>query len=1482
LFIEDNNKAFFGTGSDLEIYHNGTSGSIRNNTGDILISALEADSNIKFYTDNGVGTTVSNLEISGSTGTVSLKYYGSQKLYTTNTGISVTGRISQLTDPSAAQDAATKAYVDSQVTAQDLDFSGDSGNGSVDLDSQTFAIVGTSNEIETSASGQQLQVGIVDNPHISGIINTDGLDVGDNEKIRLGNSQDLEIYHDGSNSYITDSGTGRLRLKSSTQIDFLNAAGNETLANFIENGAVKLYYDNSLKFETTSTGVTVTGNATVSGGDITVSNAITGVSGGSFRVKNNGGTTIATFADNLNTTFAGDVLINGNGKVLDLTDGNYLRLGDNQDLQIVHTFGGESIIDSFSGAFKIRQRVQNVNLTFGTYSAIEAMVIDTNGNVGIGTTTPDSLLHVAADVSVANVGTITIEGRPTGFLGDDIATIDFHNNGTKLADIRMERGNAFNDSQIVISTSDAGTLNDALIINEAGNVGIGTSSVTTHKLIVSGGSNIASFRSEGSGQNLKKLSISTGGDRVVLDASTTTDTTTAFAFQTGGVEKMRIDSSGNVGIGTTAPTAKLDIRQTADGVGVRIYGYDDRSAEYLRIFDTGSSGVYGATGNVKLESGGSGYVFLDSNNDIFFDVGSSGFNFRFRDGAGNELVRIKGNGNVGIGTTSPVYKLDVRSSGNLFYGQTDLNNNTSVFRLKGNGGASSLFEVLADGNVGIGTTNPISLLQVGTNLASDGVAYIGDYDSSFATNFFYRNQTAAQSTVPMMLIRQTNTSDDQPVLVLDQDGTGDILQAFTDTSQVVTIDYQGNVGIGTTSPSYRFTAYDSNTNNEIVASFGSGNAFNEYTAIGLSGFIASNGATKAGIALKRTASYGTGELHFLNNNTIDNSDMTLSDSKMMINASGNVGIGTTNPLYALDVAGEIRSSSRLWLSSIDAISISGSDLRVGYSNSNLLFRTNSGERMRIDSSGNVGIGGASTFASGTNIEVIDSSIARLGFTNNSANGHQFAWYAGTTGQAVLYDYTDSVPLLSFQAGSQIFYGIIRVRPSGGGSNNIELNPNGNSFLNGGNVGIGTTTPSQLLSIRKDSSTAYSTNDTNTNTGDFVLQNNNQTDDNFNRISFQSTSSNNQTGDLLDAARITAIYADHAGANPSGELAFETKNDSGTMAEAMRIDRDRNIGIGTDSPQTKLHIEGLTRITEGGNTAFYSGNYVRLFNSQAFQFRNSSGSTISQINLSGDSYFNGGNVGIGTTSPATGKLVVTGSPYVITNSGQARGGIDIRSNVNPGNGLYTGGISFGGTSSGRAAISSYQGSSDSDRQGLVFFTHGSAIGIDDAEERMRITDGGDVLIGATGTPNGTSVYGSGFINASNDRAQLRMASNTTGGLDLIQFYNPNGLIGRIFTNGSATSYVTSSDYRLKEDLQDFNGLDKVSKIPVYDFKWKSDESRSYGVMAHELQEVLPQAVSGEKDAEEMQGVDYSKIVPLLVKSIQELKAEIEQLKTQINK
>jgi hypothetical protein len=225
---------------------------------------------------------------------------------------------------------------------------------------------------------------------------------------------------------------------------------------------------------------------------------------------------------------------------------------------------------------------------------------------------------------------------------------------------------------------------------------------------------------------------------------------------------------------------------------------------------------------------------------------------------------------------------------------------------------------------------------------------------------------------------------------------------------------------------------------------------------------------------------------------------------------------------------------------------------------------------------------------------------------------------------------------------------------------------------------------------------------------------------------------------------------------------------------------------------------------------------------------------------------GGNVGIGTTSPDA-KFVVA--------EGTNQHGIE----------LIPGSLSY---------IQAYDRAT-SNYGNLKIDAETIAFGTDNGTERMRITSAGDIQSNYLGS--GFTV-GYGFqLSPQPGYSQIYMESTTTDTRSIQRFYNPNGNVGNIIISGFTTSYATSSDYRLKEDLQDFAGLDMVSKIPVYDFKWKTDESRSYGVMAHELQEVLPDAVSGDKDAEEMQGVDYSKIVPLLVKSIQELKAEVDKLK-----
>jgi hypothetical protein len=100
---------------------------------------------------------------------------------------------------------------------------------------------------------------------ISSVGGATGVDFNDNVKIRAGTGNDLEIYHDGSNSYITDAGTGNLYLRASNAVIMQSADGGETLASFHDDNLCRLYYDNSIKLETTATGVAVTGGVAIGG-----------------------------------------------------------------------------------------------------------------------------------------------------------------------------------------------------------------------------------------------------------------------------------------------------------------------------------------------------------------------------------------------------------------------------------------------------------------------------------------------------------------------------------------------------------------------------------------------------------------------------------------------------------------------------------------------------------------------------------------------------------------------------------------------------------------------------------------------------------------------------------------------------------------------------------------------------------------------------------------------------------------------------------------------------------------------------------------------------------------------------------------------------------------------------------------------------------------------------------------------------------------
>ena len=189
----------------------------------------------------------------------------------------------------------------------------------------------------------------------------------------------------------------------------------------------------------------------------------------------------------------------------------------------------------------------------------------------------------------------------------------------------------------------------------------------------------------------------------------------------------------------------------------------------------------------------------------------------------------------------------------------------------------------------------------------------------------------------------------------------------------------------------------------------------------------------------------------------------------------------------------------------------------------------------------------------------------------------------------------------------------------------------------------------------------------------------------------------------------------------------------------------------------------------------------------------------------------------------------------------------------------------------------------------------------ANERMRVHSNGVVSIGSTAATAKFNIYA---VGGSTAQIQNNIAAGTNA-IVQIGFLNDNGLVGSIQSSGTSTSYVTSSDYRLKENVQyEWSATERLKKLKPARFNFIADAEKTFdGFLAHEAQEVVPEAVTGVKDEmadavlyvkgdelpkgkkigdikEEskpvMQGIDQAKLVPLLVKTIQELEARIAKL------
>ena len=351
----------------------------------------------------------------------------------------------------------------------------------------------------------------------------------------------------------------------------------------------------------------------------------------------------------------------------------------------------------------------------------------------------------------------------------------------------------------------------------------------------------------------------------------------------------------------------------------------------------------------------------------------------------------------------------------------------------------------------------------------------------------------------------------------------------------------------------------------------------------------------------------------------------------------------------------------------------------------------------------------------------------------------------------------------------------------------------------------------------------------------------------------------------------------------GELTFATGDGTGPKRR-MTIDKDGDVGIGT-APSAVLHIYNqydvtadtdkcgirMTRVAGGSQSWLWSLGQSAVSNDYfglrdithgvyKMMFKEGTGTQVMFGNPSNNGTFGASNTVLsikGSTSGGEGILQITG---LGNNATDNVGRIDFHSQAE---------------ADPMCSIRSVRGNAD-DVGDLEFHTNS---GGGAPSTRMIITSDGIVGIGDLNPTLATRLV-IAASSGSGNVCDIRTGTTANTNVGAIVFRNSaSAYCGQITVNGATgvTSYLSASDYRLKEDLKDFKGLDLVSNIKVYDYKWKSADERTYGVVAHELQEVLPQAVNGNKDDEQMQSVDYSKIVPLLVAAIQELKAEIELLK-----
>jgi len=815
-------------------------------------------------------------------------------------------------------------------------------------------------------------------------------------------------------------------------------------------------------------------------------------------------------------------------------------------------------------------------------------------------------------------------------------------------------------------------------------------------------------------------------------------------------------------------------------------------------------------------------------------------------------------GYVGIGTTDPNFLIEAAGTN----AELALNA-SSIYRVRSTSndefiitknGVGDRLTIAGGGNVGIGETNPTSKLHVkDTPVATSGAILTLRNSQATASNttfggIFFNSSPGYDFSIGKANVNAAST------LSFRNGNTG---------ASLMDIDASGNVGIGTATPQKALHiegASGASASQLLVC--GPSDTIGTTAGILLraeGGEADSALRAKGGIFFEREAANGLGKLHLCNNNSNNNDSATLADAALTIAQNKNVGIGTGTPDTILHITKAMSSSptSNIYLD-VSGTNTNGGGGSIIFSSSatagtttnynaaikgvrdsqdngssELQFFTThqptsaaAAERMRINSSGDVLINTQGKFLQGrrsTGSVVIDMIGFGAGTDNLQIKG-------GTSGGANAISFYDTAGFLA-------------------------------TFYNS-NFGIGIGTPQTTLQVNGASS-AFNAH--------FGQGTDNQSGV-FGGISLGYSEGGNAS--YRKVGIVAKAIADGA-ARQDLHFLVDTASDSGSAgiadskmsiaATTGYVTINERLGVGTTNPSGDVDIAGpyLFLGTENANNGttyltlrnydstlvdqndvpnmlrmtsrYWSGAASQLVETRITHIKDSSngngGSALGfMTQTGGDSPVEHmrinkvGQVGIGTSSPSTVLQVHGQQKWYTTNAD----GNELRGFFNPG------------------------GSGD-DGEFSVYKDDGATEGV--------------VLRGAGNT-------------------YIRIDSTS---LKFINFYYGPSNVGQIVTGGSNVLYQSNSDYRLKENVVEMTGaLNRVSELKPSRYNFISHpEEQVDGFMAHELQEVVPQAVSGQKDemnedgTPKYQGVDHSQIVPLLVGAIKELKAEIEQLKTQIN-